>query len=97
MSHAIAAASLGVAVLAAWIGAAGFLRLRTAYDRLHCATYVSVGAGLPVLVAACTADGLSDRALKLLFLVACMLLSGAALAHAIGRALLLRGRGGTRT
>ncbi len=81
---------LGLALLAAWLGCFGFLRLRTALDRLHCVTFIAAGAGLPIVVAAFVADGGSDRAFKILLLAVVQLAAGAALAHAVGRALLLR-------
>lgn len=83
---------LGIAVLACWLGAAGFLRVRTALDRLHCVSFVNVVAGAAVAAAAFVSDGDSDRALKVLIVVAAALLSGAGLAHATGRALVERGR-----
>ncbi len=82
---------LAVAVLAAWLGAAGFIRLRTPLDRLHCAGFIGVACGLPIVLAAFVGDGLSIRACKTALAVAALLLSGAAGAPAIGRALLLRG------
>ena len=83
---------LALAVLTCWLGAAGFARLKSPLDRLHCVTFVNAGAGLAILIAAFAADGVSTRALKILVLNAAVLASGAALAHATGRALLLRER-----
>jgi multisubunit Na+/H+ antiporter MnhG subunit len=82
---------LTLAVLAAWLGCFGFLRLRSAMDRLHCAAFVNATTGTTLAVAAFVADGLSDRAFKVLLIAALGLVSGAAASHAIGRALLLRG------
>ncbi len=82
---------LGVLVLSAWLGCAGFARLRSPLDRLHCVTFVNAACGAALAVVAFVADGASDRAFKILLLVAAALLSGAALAHATGRALVLRG------
>ena len=84
-------ALLAALVLAAWLGCAGFARLRSPLDRLHCATFVNAACGLALVAAAFVADGASDRAFKVLLLVAASLLSGGALAHAAGRALVLRG------
>ena len=92
MRHVAEAALLGLAVLGAWIAAAAFVRLRTAYDRLHCVTYLNAAAGLPLLIATFVADGFSDRFFKLLIMVVFTLLSGAAIGHAVGRAMLLRER-----
>jgi multicomponent Na+:H+ antiporter subunit G len=83
-------ALLALAVLACWLGAAGFARLRSPLDRLHCVTFVNVAAGLAVFLAAFVADGPSHRVLKIGMLIAAVLFVGAALAHASGRALLLR-------
>lgn len=82
---------LGVMMASAWLGVAGFLRLRTTLDRVHCVTFVNAAAGLALVATAFVADGASDRALKILLMVAVSLVSGAALSHATGRALLLRG------
>jgi len=88
---AVLAVVLLVLVLAAWLGAAGFARLRAPLDRLHCVTFVNAGCGLPLIVAACVRDGLSDRTGKIVLAVTISLFSGAATAHAIGRALRVRG------
>lgn len=82
---------LAVVVLAAWLGCAGFLRLRTPLDRMHCVAFVNATAGVSLTVAAFVSDGASDRALKILLLTGIGLLTGAVLSHATGRALLLRG------
>jgi multicomponent Na+:H+ antiporter subunit G len=84
-------ALLAVLVLAAWLGCAGFARLRSPLDRLHCVTFVNAACGMALVAVAFVADGASDRAFKVLLLVAAALLSGAAVAHATGRALVLRG------
>lgn len=90
MKTVVIDALLILAVLNTWLGCLGFVRLRTAFERLHCVTFVNAGAGLPIVVAAFVADGASDRALKILLLACLQLLAGAALAHASGRVLLLR-------
>lgn len=81
---------LVLAVLGAWLGCAGFARLRDPLDRLHCVAFVNVVSGGALIVAAFVSDGLSVRAGKLLLAVGVSLLAGAASAHAIGRALTLR-------
>lgn len=86
-------ALLAMAVLACWLGAAGFARLTTPLDRLHCVTFVNASSGILVLIAAFVADGASDRVAKILMLDAALLFTGAALAHATGRAFLLRDKG----
>ncbi len=82
---------LGVVVLAVWLGCAGFARLRAPLDRLHCVAFVNAAAGTALTVTAFVADGASTRALKILLITVVSLLGGAALSHATGRALLLRG------
>jgi len=82
---------LSFMVAAAWLGVAGFLRLRTTLDRIHCVTFVNAMAGMALTVVAFISDGPSDRALKILLLTVVSLLVGASLSHATGRALLLRG------
>lgn len=67
---------LALAVLACWLGAAGFLRVRTARDRLHSVTFANGVAGVAVVAAAFVADGASDSALKVLIVAAAALLIG---------------------
>lgn len=86
MTKAIIDALLAVAVCAIWLGCIGFARLRSPYARLHCVPFVAAAAGTPVVIASFLADGVSDRALKVLLLVLIVLLGGAALSHATGRA-----------
>ncbi len=81
---------LGTAAAAAWLGAIGFTRLRSRLDRLHCATFVNVVAGIALAGAAFASDGLSDRALKILFIVVINCAAGAVTSHVTGRALLQR-------
>ncbi|HYZ39286.1 MAG TPA: monovalent cation/H(+) antiporter subunit G [Stellaceae bacterium] len=82
---------LGLAVLAAWLGALAFIRLKAALDRLHCVSFVNVAGGAAIFAAALISDGATVRTLKIFILTAAVLLNGAALAHAIGRALALGG------
>lgn len=88
---------LGIAVLSAWIGALGFARLSTALDRLHCATFVTFGSGLPIVLAAFAADGPSTRAFKILLMWVIALVAGAAVNHAVARAIFTRAEAGERT
>ena len=81
---------LVLAVAAAWLGALGFLRLRSALDRLHCTTFVLASSGPLLTLAAFLHEGLTPRSLKLAVLVVALLVTGAATTHAVGRALLLR-------
>lgn len=81
---------LVLTVLPLWLAALGFARLRSAYDRVHCVSFAAVASGAPLLALAFVADGASDRAFKVLLLVGLSVLSGAGLAHAIGRAIAFR-------
>jgi multisubunit Na+/H+ antiporter MnhG subunit len=87
---------LAVAVLGVWLGCLGFARLSGALDRLHCATFVACAAGPPILLAAFATEGASASVLKVLFLLACNVLGGGVLAHALGRALVWREREGAK-
>jgi multicomponent Na+:H+ antiporter subunit G len=82
---------LVLAVLAAWLASAGFARLRAPLDRMHCVAFVNATSGVAVLVAALLAEGPTTRVFKILLIVGIGLLAGAAMSHATGRALLLRG------
>ena len=83
-------ALLAVAVAAVWLAALAFVRLKTALDRLHCATFVNVAAGLAVTLAAVVQDGATSRSWKTAAILVLTLLVGSATSHAIGRALHLR-------
>ena len=88
---------IGLAVVFAWIGAAGFARLASALDRLHAVAFVTVGSGLSLVVAAFVADGPSTRAFKILLLWLVALVAGAAVNQAIARAIFTRDEVGERT
>lgn len=87
---------LGLALISAWIGAAGFARLRSTLDRLHCATFTTLGAGLPLVIAAFVADGPSQRAFKILLLFVVALVAGASVNQAVARAVFTRDETGER-
>lgn len=87
---AILGALLAAAVAAAWLAVLALLRLPRALDRLHAVAFLNAAAGGLVAVAAFVADGLSGRSLKILFMMIVLLAWSAVLAHAAGRALLLR-------
>lgn len=90
----VAGVLLFVAIAAAWLAAFGLARLSAPFDRLHCVTFAAIACGIPIAAAAFAADGASDRALKTLLLVLVTFVSGAALSHAIGRAIGYRGASG---
>jgi multicomponent Na+:H+ antiporter subunit G len=81
---------LALAVLAAWLSAAAFVVLHTAFERLHVVTFLNVATGTMLLVAAFCTDGISSRSLKSTFLIVAVLAIGALLTHVTGRALHLR-------
>ena len=82
---------LGLGVLAAWLGCAGFARMRSPLDRMHCVAFVNATSGVCVLLAAALTEGPTTRVFKILLIVGIGLLAGAAMSQATGRALLLRG------
>lgn len=83
-------ALLALLVAASWIAAFGFARLNAALDRVHCVTFAAVASGGVLVVLAFVADGVSNRSLKIAALAIILLISGAALSHATGRAVVLR-------
>lgn len=60
---------LWVSVLNVWLGIAGFTRLRTTLDRLHCVTFVNAAGGGALFLAVLVHDGFSVRPVKLAFLL----------------------------
>lgn len=84
-------ALLAVGVASAWLGSAGFARLRSPFDRLHCTAFVNAAAGAALTLAALVSDGASNRVAKILLVAVLSLVSGAATSHAVGRALVQRG------
>jgi multisubunit Na+/H+ antiporter MnhG subunit len=90
-------ALLLLTALAVWIGCLGFGRLRSAFERLHCATFVALSAGPLVVAAAVWADGFSDRAGKIALLVVLAAFNSAASGHAVARAIAWRDAGGDRS
>jgi multicomponent Na+:H+ antiporter subunit G len=91
---AVIAVFLTLAVACARIGSFGFARFGSAYDWLHCVTFVAVTAVIFVVVAAFVADGVSGRTLKILVFFLLTLANGAAVAHATGRAVMRRAEDG---
>jgi multicomponent Na+:H+ antiporter subunit G len=57
---------------------------------MHCIAFVNTTAGTALVLAALLSDGISVRACKILLLTAMSLLAGAAMSHAVGRAIVLR-------
>lgn len=81
---------LGMAVLGAWLAVAAALRCRNSLDKLHATTFVVAGPLLLMTVAAVVQDGLSSRALNIIFLMVVQLFGGAAVTFATARAIALR-------
>jgi multisubunit Na+/H+ antiporter MnhG subunit len=77
---------LAMAVLAAWLGSVGFLRLRVPADRIHCVTFVNTVCGAAILLAALLQDGATDRTGKILLIWLLNLINGAVVSHATLRA-----------
>ena len=87
---------LALAVASAWLGAVGFARLESSMDRLHCATFTTLGAGLPIVIAAFVEDGVSQRPFKILLLFVVAFVAGASVNQAIARAIFTRDEIGER-
>lgn len=85
---------LAVAIFAAWLSVIAFIRMPTAFQKLHAVTFVNVVSGAPLVTAALLTDGITPRSLKCLFMLLYIVLTGALLAHVTGRA--LHSRGGER-
>ena len=96
MTTVVSGFLLALVVASAWIGAAGFARLTSPLDRLHCVTFVYVGCGLPLAALAFVVDGFSARACKLLVLVVVALVAGASTNQAVARAVFIRDEAGER-
>ncbi|TXN23223.1 monovalent cation/H(+) antiporter subunit G [Methylobacterium sp. WL9] len=77
-------------VASVWLGCLATLRLPTALDRLHAVSFVNIAGGGGLTLACFVADGVSVRSMKVLGLTLLLIVAGAALSHATGRALLIR-------
>lgn len=78
---------LAAAVLAAWIAAIGLMRMPEPLDCLHAVTFLSVATGTALFAAAAATDGLTDRLLKVAFILVAVLFGGAGMSHALGQAI----------
>lgn len=87
MRAQLAQALLALAVLAVWLGAAGFLRLAWPLDRLHCVTFVNATCGVSILIAAGVWGGTPDDVIKLALAAGALLAGGSAIAHSTARAI----------
>lgn len=88
---ALAYGLIGIAVVAAWLGAAAFTRMRTPFERLHVVTFVNIVTVGAVMLAAFAAEGVTPRTLKCALIWLATVVVGALLSHTSGRALNLRG------
>jgi multisubunit Na+/H+ antiporter MnhG subunit len=86
----LAEALLALAVITAWLGAAGFARLAWPLERLHCVTFLNITSGALILAAAGVRGGAADDVIKVAMLIGVLLVGGAAIAHATARAILQR-------
>ncbi|MBV8972856.1 MAG: monovalent cation/H(+) antiporter subunit G [Sphingomonadaceae bacterium] len=82
---------LGLAVAAAWLGAAAFVRLEGALAKVHAVAFVNVAAGAALTAASFADDGVSPRTLKVALIWAVTLATSALSSHVTARALHLRG------
>lgn len=96
MTGPLVDALLAVAVAVGWCGAAAFLLLPTAYDRLHAAGYVSMASGFFIALAVIASHPLSALAVKMVIIYVSLIATGAILNHSIGRAMRLRDESGDR-
>lgn len=84
---------LGLCVASCWLGAAAFLRLRDAYDRLHCVGFVGIVGGLFLTVAILVGESFSSFGIKTIAIAVLLLAVNALLTHATGRAFRIRETG----
>ncbi len=82
---------LALAVAAAWLGAAAFVRLPDALSRLHAVAFVTVASGAALVAASVVAEGASPRTVKVALLWLLTLATSALGSHVAARALHLRG------
>lgn len=78
---------LGLGVAAAWLAAAGLIMMRRPLDRLHSSGYLSLTCGFFVVAAIVVADPLTQAALKAVLTYLALVVPGAVVTHAIGRAI----------
>lgn len=88
--NGVISALLAAAVVLAWIAMAGFLRLRTPFERLHAVAFANFAVIGIIVIAAFVTDGISSRSLKCALIWVVAVTAGALLTHATGRALYLR-------
>lgn len=90
---AVAIGLLAVGVGVAWVGAAGLLASRSAFDRLHAVGPVNVLGPVCVAGAVVVAEGASASAIKAVLVAVALLTVGPILTHATARAARFRAEG----
>ena len=94
MSLAIlTAVLLGIAVLAAGVGAVGLMLAPDAYQKLHLPALVTVVSAPLIVLAVCINSSTAEERVKGVLIVVTLLVSNALLGHATARAIRIRRRG----
>lgn len=88
--NAAVAALLAFAVLVAWVMALAFVRMPSQFGRLHAITFFNLVVGGATTAAVVVADGFTARSFQAVLIWLVVVVGGALLSHAIGRALQLR-------
>lgn len=81
---------LGICVLMAWLGTFAFVRLDTPLERVHAISFINITVVGSLVIAGFLGQGVTPQTLKLCFIWIAMVLIGALLSHATGRAIYLR-------
>ena len=82
---------LGIAVLTAWLAAAGLVVSRDPLARLHSAGYLAITTTFFVTLAILASEPLSQYAFKAILVSLVLAIPGAVTTHALGRAVHMRG------
>jgi multicomponent Na+:H+ antiporter subunit G len=85
---------VGLGIASSWLAAFGLLRLPNAFTRLHCVSFAGAAGGFCFTAAVLIDRGGDPLGFKSLTTVILLLLTGAVLVHATGRALRLRRQNG---
>lgn len=85
---------LGVAVAVQALAGLGVALMRNGYARLHYAAAASTVGPVAIAVAAVLEESLSETGVKAVIVAVVVLVGGALLTHATGRAAVVRERGG---
>ncbi|MFZ3236535.1 MAG: monovalent cation/H(+) antiporter subunit G [Stellaceae bacterium] len=85
---------VGLGVMACWLAAFGLLRLPDVFARLHCVGFAGAAGGFSFAAAIVIDRGDDPLGFKSVAAAVLLLLTGAFVVHATGRALRLRRRAG---